>query len=186
MYLVGIDPGLAKIGLALVHHNGTRTLKSIALVETDKEAATRKMAVNADDNRRFHDIHQQVDRFLAQIPQGERVLVGIEGFGWTPGSGRNLLKTAQAVGVIKGALYARGKIPFEFKPSEVRQTILGTKSGSKEDLQTVLEQRYPNLPKLLEDYAKGKWEHMTDAVALAECAYEEYAQRKLYLGGIEA
>lgn len=184
MYLIGIDPGLSKVGLALVHHNGERTLKDLRLVETAKEAKSRKIAVSADDNRRFHDLHRSVAAFLAEVPTGEKVIVGIEGFGYTPGSGRNLLKTAQAVGVIKGALYASGKIPFEFKPSEIKQTLLGVKSGSKADIQNALEAKYPDLIERLDPYAKGKWEHMTDALALAECAFEEYAQRKLYLGGM--
>lgn len=185
MYLVGIDPGLARVGMALVHHNGTRNLLGVDLVETDKESGSRKIAVSADDNRRFHEIHERVEAFLSQVPRGEKVLVAIEGFAYMPGSGRNLLKTAQAVGVIKGAVYAAGKMPWEFQPGEIKRVLLGAKSGSKQQVHLVLQDRYPNLSEKLKPYAKGKWEHITDAVALTECAFEEYAQRRLYLAGIE-
>lgn len=186
MYLVGIDPGLAKIGFSLVHHDGGKKLVSVRLVETERADKAQKLAISADNNMRFHSIFTALKDFLGTIPPGEKVIVGIEGFGYTPGSGRNLLNTAQAVGVIKGALFAMGKIPFEFKPSEVKQTILGRKSGSKDEIQEALTRIYPNLPELLGVHAKGKWEHMADAVALAECAFAEYAQRRLYVAGIEA
>jgi Holliday junction resolvasome RuvABC endonuclease subunit len=185
LYLVGIDPGLAMVGMALVHHNGTRHLMGVDLIETDREAASRKIAVSADDNRRFHEIHSRVVAFLQQVPSGEKALIAMEGFAYMPGAGRNLLKTAQAVGVIKGAVYAAGKIPWEFQPGEIKRVLLGAKSGSKQQVHTVLKDRYPTLEEKLKPYAKGKWEHITDALALTECAFEEYAQRRLYLAGIE-
>lgn len=186
MYLVGIDPGLAKVGLALVHHDGAKRLVKVRLIETEKSDRAQKMAVSADNNMRYHELFTALKDFLSDVPPGEKVIVGIEGFGYTPGSGRNLLNTAQAVGVLKGGLFSMGKVPFEFKPSEVKTTILGRKSGSKEEVQEALVRMYPNLPELLGQYAKGKWEHLADAVALAECAFEEYAQRRLYMAGIEA
>jgi len=158
----------------------------VRLIETERNNKPNKTTVSADNNLRYHEIHQALSEFLDAVPSGERVIVGIEGFAYTPGAGRNLLNTAQAVGVIKGTLFSRGKLPFEFKPNEVKKTLLGTNSGSKQDIQDALERLYPNLVDLLGAYAKGKWEHLTDAVALCECAFEEYAQRKLYLGGIEA
>jgi Holliday junction resolvasome RuvABC endonuclease subunit len=185
MYLVGIDPGLARVGMALVHHNGLRSLVGVDLIETDKESSSRKIAVSADDNRRFHEIHTRVEAFLSKVPSGEKALVAIEGFSYVPGSGRNLLKTAQAVGVIKGAVYASGKIPWEFQPGEIKRVLLGAKSGSKQQVHVVLKDRYPNLEDKLRPYAKGKWEHITDALALTECDFEEYAQRRLYMAGIE-
>lgn len=183
MYLIGIDPGLAKIGLALVHHDGERTLESVRLIETAKDDS-RKVAVTADDNRRFFDLATQFLDFLDQVPRNEKVMVGIEGFAYIPGAGPNLLKTAQAVGVIKGILCANRMMPFEFKSSEVKVRVCGAKSASKTDVQTVLEKEYPNLHELLEAYPKGKREHLADAVAMAHCAFEEYAQRRLYVGGI--
>lgn len=184
VYLIGIDPGLAKIGLALVHRSDARRLVKVRLIETERNTKASKMTVAADNNMRFHEIHEAVTDFIADIPKGERVVVGIEAFAYTPGSGRNLLNTAQAVGVIKGTLFAMGKIPFEFQPNAVKKTLLGTNSGSKQDVQDALQRIYPDLLDHLGSYAKGKWEHLADAVALCECAFEEYAQRKLYLGAI--
>ncbi len=187
MYLIGIDPGLAKIGLALVHHNGERHLERLELIETQKEADTsNKWTVSGDDNRRYWELHRCVTEFLAEVPPKENLLVAVEAFAYVPGAGRNLLKTAQAVGVIKGAIYAYGKRPFEFQPGHIKRVILGTKSGSKAQVETVLKERYPNLEEELARFAKGKREHLSDALALTECAFEEYAQRQLYIGGVEA
>ncbi len=170
--------------MALVHHDGQRKLIDVAFLSTEKGDPSNKIAVSADYNHRYHDLYSQVCDFLDKVPDNERLLIGIEGFAYTPGAGRSLLNTAQAVGVIKAACFARGKIPFEFKPSQVKQKVLGKKSGSKQEVMDALIERYPNLPELLEPYAKGKWEHMTDAVGLVECAFEEYAQRKLYIGAM--
>jgi Holliday junction resolvasome RuvABC endonuclease subunit len=186
VYLIGIDPGLARVGMALVHHDGTKQLERLRLLETQKESDARnKWTVSGDDNRRYWELHEGIVEFLAEVPPKEKVLIAIESFAYVPGAGRNLLKTAQAVGVIKGAIYAHGKRPIEFQPSQVKRTVLGSKSGSKAQIESVLKTWYPNLEEELALYPKGKREHLTDALALTECMFEEYSRQREYLRAIE-
>jgi crossover junction endodeoxyribonuclease RuvC len=156
--ILGIDPGLSKMGLALVRVNqeGERVL-ALDVLRTEKSHKKRHVLASEDNVRRI----QELAAALAPWFDGDVVAVCAESQSW-PRSLGSATKTAMAWGII-GTILQRRRLPsLQASPQQVKAAVTGRKTASKEQVQAALEKRYGPL-----DWPsrKADREHCADALA---------------------
>lgn len=147
--VLGVDPGTASTGLAVVA-GGARA--RVAWART-----VRTKAGGAEPDR-LRELHRAV---AAAIEEHEPEGMAVERLMW----GRNVgsaMGVARATGVILLAAAERGLPVFEYAPLEVKMAVAGSGSASKAELRRALERvhRVEQLPSQPDE---------TDAVAIALC-----------------
>jgi crossover junction endodeoxyribonuclease RuvC len=144
--ILGIDPGLAGTGFALLSGPGT-VLSSTTVVTTP-----------GPDGARLLKITQHLRSLLAQNPPGEASLEELF-------MGRNAtsaIGVAQARGAILMVLEECGIPVFEYKPAQVKIVLTGYGKADKEQIARMLAAQV-KLP-------DGKLDtHALDAIAIAVC-----------------
>jgi crossover junction endodeoxyribonuclease RuvC len=143
--LLGIDPGLANTGWALIDTR-TRVVACGTLRTAPGPTAPR-----------LHQIATEVDRILVRHPVGEAALEELF-------MGRNAtsaVAVAQARGAILAALAAAGVHVHEYKPSQVKAVLTGYGKADKHQMARVVITQATALP--------GMDDHAIDAAAIAIC-----------------
>ncbi len=164
--VLGIDPGIANLGLARISMNadGQCTADAIKFVKTNK--ATKKelvaLRVSADDVRRASTLW---DGMIAMV---ERIdAIAYEVYQPFPGKGANGIK----VGAICGMAMALGfslKVPvYAVRPEDIKHETLGRRSGTKTEVREALYKRISGLRDQCSGIAKSHLEHVSDAAAVA-------------------
>ncbi len=148
MIVVGIDPGLANIGIGVVKEEA-RTPKLLAaqLVRTTPDQK---------QEMRLQLIYDAVRAALV-LHQANALAVESQFFRQHAGQAFNI---GQAVGVILLAAAHSGVPVFEYGPMNVKQTLVGTGGASKEQVMYMVRHllALPSLPDST---------HSADALALA-------------------
>ena len=125
--ILGIDPGLARMGYGAIIQKGSQ-LKAL-------EYGTITSAAHADVEKRLVVVFEKLQKILKKVKPDE---VAIEELFFA----RNV-KTALSVGQARGAaLVACGlaKVPvFEYKPVEVKQAVAGFGAADKEQIQKMVK-----------------------------------------------
>jgi crossover junction endodeoxyribonuclease RuvC len=160
--IVGIDPGFANLGLAAValHHPAGSTIMGIQLVRTQPTNKKQRMAAADDESRRLAEIEDAMIKFFdAHHPD----VVAIENPPWG--------KNAQAVkscALMWGAAHClcrtRGLALINISAQEIKKSVAGNKSASKEDVLDAIRQQHPAFD---EWPATAAVEHVADAVGAA-------------------
>jgi crossover junction endodeoxyribonuclease RuvC len=158
--VVGIDPGIANLGIGAIRQEGTKaSLLNCQLVRThpSEDASTRLLTLYTEV-KGFLQVHKpQALALEAQYFHQQREVA---------------FKVGQAVGVC---LLAAGElnIPvFEYGPMQVKQALVGT--GKADKLQvTFMVKALLNLTKPLESH------HVADALAIALTHLSFYKIKKL-------
>ncbi len=144
--ILGIDPGLAGTGFALIA--GTSTVISSSTVVTTP----------GPDGARLLKITRHLRAMLAESPPGEASLEELF-------MGRNAssaIGVAQARGAILAVLEECGIPVFEYKPAQVKIVLTGYGKADKEQIARMLAAQV-KLP-------DGKLDvHALDAIAIAVC-----------------
>ena len=124
--ILGIDPGLATCGYALVESTGQR---SFQLLESGA------IRTSSDDpiDVRLKDIHTEV---LNLVEEYEPELVAVEKIFFSNNQ-KTAVMVAQARGVI--VLAARGREVFSYSPLEIKKTITGYGKANKRQVQTMVQ-----------------------------------------------
>jgi Holliday junction resolvasome RuvABC endonuclease subunit len=170
--IMGIDPGFANLGVSklLLDPSVGYNLVGLDFIGTQKRSKKLGLREKADEARRLEIIVERFDEIVRQWP------AHVYAFEECP-SPRNssvVRKVAQAWGACF-ALARRlpGTIVLEYGPTDLKVCVTGDPKASKQDVIDVLEQRFP----LLADYeiAKGKKEHLADAIAAALKAAQDQA-----------
>lgn len=146
--IVGIDPGLANLGLGAVREQRRQfaCLASELVTTTSKQEAA----------RRLQKIHEAVSAFLEQHQPDAIALEG-QFFHHQRAAA---FKVGQAVGVVLLAA-AEQRIPvFEYGPLQVKQTLVGTGRADKQQVLFMVRG-------MLELPAGRVSHHVGDALALA-------------------
>lgn len=146
--VVGLDPGLANLGLGVVRSQGRDTVYiDSQLVRT----SSRK-----DQSARLRYLFEQVDGFFAEHRPDA---LAIEGQFFHQ-RGDISFKVGQAFGVCLLAASQRDIPVFEYGPMEVKQTLVGTGKASKAQVGYMVRA-------LLNMTRQPPSNHVADALALA-------------------
>lgn len=148
--VMGIDPGLAHTGWGIVEKCGSRfTCLAYGCVTTSKDTPL---------HRRLLKIYQQVgavaDRYAPHA-------VGIETI-WFGENTTSAFATGQARGAALVACAEHGLDLGEYAPSTIKQTVVGTGSADKHQVQYMVQQ-------LLSLDREPRPDHAADALAAAIC-----------------
>ena len=147
MRIIGIDPGLARVGYGLIELlNGEKKLLDCGIIETSK---------NKKEEDRLLEIHSDLNEL---INHWKPDFAAVEKFFFYKSS--NTINVVQARGVIIMTIGAN-KIPIsEYAPAQIKLTIAGSGKASKQE---VLEAVMLNLDL---NYAP-KPDDSADALAIA-------------------
>ena len=147
MKIIGIDPGLARVGYGLIElMDGQKKLLDCGIIETSKD----KKEVD-----RLIEIHTDLNELL---DKWEPDIAAVEKFFFYRSS--NTINVVQARGVILMALGSK-RIPIsEYAPAQIKLTITGSGKASKQEvLDAVMLNLDLNFPPKPDDSA--------DALAIA-------------------
>ena len=147
MRILGIDPGLARVGYGIIEfQKGKKVLLDCGIIETNKDKS---------EEDRLYEIHLDLKQI---INLWNPDLAAVEKFFFYRSS--TTISVVQARGVIMMTLGAY-KIPIsEYAPAQVKLTITGTgKASKKEVLESVMYQLNLNYAPKPDDSA--------DALAIA-------------------
>jgi crossover junction endodeoxyribonuclease RuvC len=147
MRILGIDPGLERIGYGVVDRNGSR-LNTIAygLIETPR--------INLPDRVRI--VHESV---LQIIDQHQPDAIATERLLFTVNK-TNAMDVAKSLGVVLLASSLRGLPWAEYSPPEVKQSVVGIGNADKKQVQFMVT-------KLLNLEKTPKPDDVADALAVA-------------------
>jgi len=172
MYLLGIDPGFAAVGYALVEllPVGER-VEELGVLLTEKSGKVRAVRASDDNVRRGREIDFGLWS-VASSSMRSVVAICAESMSFPRHAG-NAAKMAMCWGVIVG-ISARLGIPIvQASPQEVKKAVVGKKDASKEEVQAALKARYP-CPATSVPFTKTRIEHPFDALgAVVACLDSE-------------
>tara|TARA_B100000989_G_scaffold149547_1_gene111510 strand:+ start:57 stop:530 length:474 start_codon:yes stop_codon:yes gene_type:complete len=119
--IIGIDPGLGRVGYGIIEtHHEKKKLLDCGVIETNK--------TNKEEDRLyeiFNDLNTLVDRWKPDI-------AAVEKFFFYRSS--TTISVVQARGVIMMALASKKIKVCEYAPSQVKLTIAGSGKASKKEV----------------------------------------------------
>ena len=149
--ILGVDPGIERLGWGLIEKNGGKYLRI--------DSGVKKTLKTKKESERLWEIYQFLDELIQKTkPQ----VLGTEKLFFAKN-----VKTALVIGEVRGVILAvaqkHGLTIKEFSPLEVKSAICGYGHATKKNVAEMLKLSL-NMPKnrLLDDE--------TDALALALCA----------------
>ena len=121
MRIIGIDPGLGRVGYGIIEtHHEKKKLLDCGVIETNKN--------NKEEDRLyeiFNDLNTLVDRWKPDI-------AAVEKFFFYRSS--TTISVVQARGVIMMVLASKKINVSEYSPSQVKLTIAGSGKASKKEV----------------------------------------------------
>jgi crossover junction endodeoxyribonuclease RuvC len=147
MKILGIDPGLERIGCGLIEKSGSRlTIIHHGLIQTPKIALPERLSL----------IHKAMlellDEHRPDAVATERLLFTV--------NKTTAMDVAKALGVILLACSERGLEWAEYSPPEIKQSVVGNGAAEKKQVQFMVQ-------KLLSLPTPPKPDDVADALAIA-------------------
>jgi Holliday junction resolvasome RuvABC endonuclease subunit len=179
--IVGIDPGLASLGLAVLEWDGAQWRLSqdgLRVVGTRKSPRKQRIRATDDNVRRAREIGVLLEQHCG-VPGVAAVCAEALSF---PRSASVAAKVALVWGVLAEMTRARGLALLQSTPQEVKRAGCGCVSASKEDVQAAMCARFPEAGPPLRALG-ARAEHAADALAAAVACLET-DQVRLLLGAI--
>lgn len=159
MKVLGIDPGFASCGYALIHVGTTgETVVELGVLRTEKSAAKRQVLATDDNVRRTRELA----RPLTELVQRADVVCA-ESMSF-PRNASAAGKMCLCWGLLVGLVFARDLPLLEASPQEIKKRICGRRDASKEELERELVRRYEPLPP---EVPASLREHAYDALGAA-------------------
>lgn len=150
MRILGIDPGMAIVGYALLdYQNDTCILEASGSIQTDKNKSTSERLAEI-----FDDLNTIVEKYQPDCASIEKL--------YFFKNQKTIIPVAESRGVILTVL-EKHQIPIaEYTPIEVKQVLTGYGRASKKEVEQMVKISLSteNLPKL---------DDTVDAVAIAIC-----------------
>ncbi|NMA54531.1 MAG: crossover junction endodeoxyribonuclease RuvC [Firmicutes bacterium] len=127
MRICGVDPGIARLGYALLKQNGLKSeVESLGCLETPAGMPT---------PQRLHYLYGQLKKILTAQPQA----LAMEALFFNKNV-RTALQVAEARGMVL-LLCAELNVPvFEYTPPQVKQAVVGYGRAEKRQVQLMLQQ----------------------------------------------
>ncbi len=147
MKILGIDPGLGRLGYGIIERNGSRLIPiSFGLVETKPSPVS----------SRLYELHREIRTIIGQHQPdclaSERLL-------FTKNT-TTAMDVAKALGCVLLAAEEAGLDCHEYSPPEVKLSVTGTGSGTKSQVQFMVT-------RLLSLASPPRPDDVADALAVA-------------------
>jgi Holliday junction resolvasome RuvABC endonuclease subunit len=160
------------------------------LLKTEKASkkSQNNLRVSNDDKRRYNEIWVALTEELAAYQVHAMVIEVYSPFqgsyqGKAAGMGfSSAWKTAIAFGLATGFAFANQLLLFPLMPMDLKRGILGTKSGSKEQVEKGLSEKVAGFDGMLEGFRKTTKEHPVDALGYAYLGLLELHNLRKMLG----
>lgn len=166
MRILGIDPGLGRVGFGLLEIVPSEDRLSDCfgacrwgIIATSKDKS---------DGARLQEIHADLDQVLAEFQPD---LVSIERLFYFRNA-TTMVPVAQARGVILMAIEKYRLPVYEYTPMQVKQAVTGYGKAEKSEVQSMLVE-------LLKLEKKPTPDDAADALALAVCHYNHVGRAEM-------
>ena len=160
--LLGLDPGLASCGVALVELAEPVRPVALAVLRTRPSPKRRSILACEDSMRRAAELALGLAAWLDRLGL---VAVCSEAQSW-PRSAGSAAKVALAFGVLAAQAQARGLPVLQASPQRVKAAVAGSRTASKGEVAEALAVRFGALP-WPAGLPRGQREHAADALAAA-------------------
>lgn len=170
--IIGVDPGLANMGVALFlfHPDEGYALDSVVLIETKKDSKKRGLRQKSDDVRRLQKVIAQFREIVIDWKPDVCAFEDVP----TLRNSMAVRKVAMSWGACFAVANERpGTMLLEYGPQDLKVVVTGSKSSSKAEIIETLSKRFPALAE--STIAPSKKEHVADAVAAALKAAQDPA-----------
>lgn len=150
MRILGIDPGMAIIGYALVNYeNNSMNLEASGSIQTDKNLATPTRLLDI-----YNDMSTIIEKYKPDCAAVEKL--------YFFRNQKTIIPVSEARGVILTVLEKYNIEIFEYTPIEVKQVLTGYGRASKKEVEQMVQYTLNcnDLPKL---------DDTVDAIANAIC-----------------
>jgi crossover junction endodeoxyribonuclease RuvC len=149
MRILGIDPGLERVGYGLIDLDGSRlAVRDFGLIETPQTGLGLRLRL----------VHEETAKLIGgaspDFVATEKLLFSV--------NRRTAMDVAKALGVILLAAGQAGLEVAEYSPSEVKQAVVGNGSADKRQVAFMVT-------RLLRIEKAPKPDDVTDALAIAIC-----------------
>lgn len=164
MKVLGIDPGLANMGLCVVELKPrTEEVVFLEVLTTEKSNKKQNILVSSDTFRRCREMAASLNRVLVQQNPS---IIAVESMSF-PRNASSAAKTAVTWGII-GTLAELYDLPVvQASPQEIKKCLCGKRTASKLDVQAELKLHFPDaFQSFVERYPQSKHEHGFDAVGV--------------------
>lgn len=152
MLILGIDPGIAITGYALLECNENIKIIASGSIQTSKNATTQERLAEL-----FDDINTIIEKYKPDIASIEQLFYFK--------NLKTIIPVAQARGVILMALAKHNIKLAEYTPLQVKQTITGFGRATKDEVKQMTQIALNcEMPKL---------DDTVDAIAIALCHYRQ-------------
>lgn len=167
MLILGIDPGFASLGLALIEVTDAQRTVIIARVVTTEKASAKRHLLASDDNL---DRARVLSAALDEIFRAHKVhLVAAESMSFARNAGA-AHKLGIAWGVLAHALVT-WRVPLvQDSPQSIKQKVAGDKTASKEVVQACVKKLVvvsQAARDQIQAIPRGRHEHVYDSIAAA-------------------
>lgn len=175
--VLGLDPGFANIGYALVLFDAEQSERPVAMgvFRTAKSSAKANVLASGDNLRRAREIYVFLRSLLRDGPHGPVRAICAETMSF-PRSSSVAAKMSMCWGVV-AALSAEFDLPvLQASPQGLKKQVSGKKTTSKTGVQKALDKRFgaANLRALVQDLPASVLEHPYDALgAVVACEDSE-------------
>jgi len=158
---LGIDPGFASMGYALVElgRASDRVVK-MGVFETKKDTKKSTVLAANDNLRRCSEMAMFLEGLLRERSV---VCFCVESMSF-PRNASTAAKIAMCWGVISALAAVHQVSISQCSPQMLKKNLCGARDASKEDVQAALTREFPYLPGLVSSLAKSKHEHAFDAL----------------------
>ena len=173
MLVVGIDPGFASMGYALLElQSGDPVFVDAGVVRTRK--SNKKVLSCIDNFERTSHLYREL-----KLKSSGALLFAVEAESWTR------MPSDKLIGLARGALYGLAtemNVALEqYSPQDVKDCIHGKRSASKQDIERTMLDGHVELGAYLDALPKGQRQHASDAAACAYTALKRSNIVRFYL-----
>jgi Holliday junction resolvasome RuvABC endonuclease subunit len=174
-FVLGIDPGLASCGVAVleVFYREER-LHSMEVLRTAASHKKLKILVCDDLSRR---VSEMTDMLQARIDTYGPRLVCTEAFS-APRNASSAAKAGMGWAIAAALARIHGIPLLQATPQQIKKAHTGKVTSTKAEVQAALEKRYPRVVKrFVSKIGKEQQEHPVDALAAAVTCFDSDAMR---------
>lgn len=163
--IVGLDPGFASLGFAVLALDPPRPrVVAFGCFTTSATAKKQKVLAVEDNVRRTLSIARFLRGLATHSPR--TVAIAAEAMSF-PRSSSVAAKVALTWGAI-ASLSEAANIPIlQASPQQVKLAVCGVKTATKEEVQAAVARLYPEIVPMRTALTRGVWEHPHDALACA-------------------
>ena len=182
MNVIGLDPGFASFGVAVVNLLPDREIVEEMVVIRTQKSAKKKNVKAVDDNfLRACQISSELRTIIETLKPVAMVAESKS----DPRNASVAGKVSMAWGVLADIAVDYRISMIQASPQEIKKVLCGNKSATKTDVQDEIEARYDGtaIEVFKKQYPAGQWEHGFDAVgAVVACLDDPVLQMVRRMG----